>query len=137
MIIGVGVDLVLIERIHAMLDKHGDRFLNRVFSEREIQDAQRLANKNAQVRHFAKRFAAKEAYLKALGTGFGGGIESNNISVSNNKYGKPAISTIGKKPEYSVALSMSDDGAYAIAFVTIYSERNITHRQYSSPESHT
>ncbi|QJC27548.1 holo-[acyl-carrier-protein] synthase [Anaplasma platys] len=123
MILGIGVDLVLIERIRAILNKHGKRFLAKVFSDGEIQDSLRYTNEGARVRHFAKRFAAKEAYVKAIGTGFGGEIESRYISVSNDKYGKPSISILGhKSQEHSVALSMSDDGDYAIAFVTIYSK---------------
>lgn len=125
MIIGVGVDLVLIKRIDALLEKHGNRFLGRVFSESEIRDSLRHSDKEAIVRHFAKRFAAKEAYVKALGTGFGGGIESKDISISNDKYGKPSISVIGHEEKHHACLSMSDDGDYAIAFVTVCSKPSL------------
>ena len=120
MILGVGVDLVSISRIRMILSKHGDRFKNRIFSPREISDSEHYGNEETVVRHFAKRFAAKEAYVKAIGIGFNGTIKARDISVYNNEVGKPFL-LVNSECSHNIALSMSDDGEYAIAFVTLYS----------------
>ena len=122
MILGIGVDLVSTSRIQEMMEKHGSRFTDRVFTDQEVRDSLKYKDWNAQVRHFAKRFAAKEAYVKARGLGFGRGIGVRDISVSNDSYGKPTIRVTGdNENRYNVALSISDHGDYAIAFVTLHS----------------
>ncbi|MDB1135691.1 holo-[acyl-carrier-protein] synthase [Candidatus Anaplasma sp. TIGMIC] len=121
MILGIGVDLVSTKRMQSVLERHGSKFTDRFFSEREILDSLKYNDPYARVRHFAKRFAAKEAYVKARGIGFGRGIEGKDISVYNDKYGKPVIELHGDNhPNHKVELSMSDDGDYAIAFVTLH-----------------
>ncbi|ABD43476.1 holo-[acyl-carrier-protein] synthase [Anaplasma phagocytophilum] len=121
MILGIGVDLVCTRRIQALIAKYGNKFTNRIFSEKEILDSLKYRDEYARARHFAKRFAAKEAYVKALGLGFGRGVEAKDISVHNDPYGQPMISLEGGALRNGhVKLSMSDDGDYAIAFVTLH-----------------
>jgi holo-[acyl-carrier protein] synthase len=88
MIFGIGIDTVSISRIHALVEKRGERFLRRVFSDAEIQEGKkrgRLAS------FFAGRFAAREAFVKALGTGFGRGVSLRDVAVRNGKMGKPEL----------------------------------------------
>ncbi|MCU7611491.1 holo-[acyl-carrier-protein] synthase [Anaplasma capra] len=120
MITGVGVDLVSVKRVQQMLDRFGSKFTSRAFSEMEIRDSLRYKNAHAVARHFAKRFAAKEAYVKATGLGFGRGISMKSVSVYNDALGKPRIAVSGDV-EQNIELSLSDDGEYAIAFVVLHS----------------
>jgi len=92
-IIAHGIDLVDFTRIQKMLDSHGDRFLNRIFTSAEQQYAH--ANKNG-IEKLAGRFAAKEAVLKLMGTGWRGKIAWTDIEVSNNKAGQPHVSLTGE-----------------------------------------
>ncbi|MGN7678713.1 MAG: holo-[acyl-carrier-protein] synthase [Anaplasma sp.] len=121
MIMGVGVDLVCVSRVQRMLEKFGSRFTDRVFSEVEIRDSLKYKNPHSVAKYFAKRFAAKEAYVKAVGLGFGRGIQMRCVSVHNNPLGKPYIVVEGNSAQYSTELSLSDDGEYAIAFVVLHS----------------
>ena len=121
---GIGVDIVDNSRIKKMI--RNKVFLNRVFSNYEILNSTKIANKTA---FFAKRFAAKEAFSKALGTGISKGINFNQIVVLNEKNGKPFIKLIEntkknvekklKKKNYKISLSLTDEDEYAVAFVTI------------------
>ena len=123
-IFGVGVDLVKNQRIKQSIKKKG--FVEKIFSKKEIFYSQKTSNK---VNFFAKRFAAKEAFSKALGTGISKGINFKDIVILNNKSGKPYISITGqtkktlykkfKKRRSKVSLSLSDEKNYAVAFVTI------------------
>ncbi|KJV68740.1 holo-[acyl-carrier-protein] synthase [Candidatus Neoehrlichia procyonis] len=122
MIVGIGTDIVYIPRIFTLWQKFGNKFINKVFSHQEIQDSYNYSNNIAKINHFAKRFAAKEAYIKAIGTGFNKQIKMRNITVYNNNYGKPYI----KAPcscNYVIELSISDDNDYAIAFVILYANQ--------------
>ena len=92
MIIGVGTDLVDIRRIEQAIERHGDRFLTRIFTESERARAARRANVAAT---YAKRFAAKEACAKALGTGFRQGVFFRDIGVTNLPSGKPTLQLAG------------------------------------------
>ena len=92
-IIAHGIDLVDCPRIEAMLERHGDRFLARVFTEAEQAYAQR--RKNA-VETYAGRFAAKEAILKLIGTGWRGKIAWTDIEVTNNPAGQPEVTLSGE-----------------------------------------
>ena len=123
-IFGVGTDIVRIKRLKKSLKKK--LFLLRVFNEKEIIKCIRtIKNSNC----FAKRFAAKEAFSKALGTGISKGINFNEIVVLNEKSGKPYIKLINKtkkivekrlkKKMYKISLSIADEKDYAVAFVTI------------------
>ena len=122
MILGIGVDIVSTSRIQEIVERHGCKFTERVFTDQEIRDSLKYKDPRAQVRHFAKRFAAKEAYVKARGLGFGRGIGIRDISVSNDSYGKPIICIKGSRDiDHNIELSISDHGDYAIAFVTLHS----------------
>ncbi|AHC39144.1 holo-[acyl-carrier-protein] synthase [Ehrlichia muris] len=122
MILGIGTDIVYIPRISNLYKKFGIKFLKRVFNEKEIEDSKKYTNFDAQVRHFAKRFAAKEAYVKALGTGFGKSIKMSDIIISNNLYGKPQITINNNSTKHKIELSISDEKDYAIAFIVLYIE---------------
>jgi|TARA_B110000211_G_scaffold230654_1_gene290550 holo-[acyl-carrier protein] synthase len=122
-IYGIGTDIVSVNRIKKIIkNKHA---LSRLFSKDEIFKCSKLINCYG---CYAKRFAAKEAFSKALGTGISRGINFNEIVVINEKNGKPFISPQGKtmqiikkkfKKNPKIALSLSDEKKYAVAFVTI------------------
>ena len=123
-IFGIGTDIISVDRIKNSLKNKN--FINRIFNEKEILKCKK--NKN-RINCFAKRFAAKEAFSKALGTGISNGINFNEIVVLNKKSGKPYINFIGqtkktlnkkfKKKKSKISLSLSDEKKYAVAFVTI------------------
>ena len=128
MIIGLGSDLCNIERIQNSLDRFGERFENRVFTELERAKARRRPFTIAGT--YAKRFAAKEAYSKAVGTGFRAGVFMKDIGVVNAKSGAPTLALSGgaKKRldaltpagyEVTVHLTLTDDHPWAQAFVII------------------
>ena len=121
---GVGTDIIQVNRLKKSLNKKP--FLSRIYSKEEILKCKRSkVNSNC----FAKRFAAKEAFSKALGTGISKGISFNEIIVLNEKSGKPYIKLINKtkkiverkqkKKIYKISLSIADEKDYAVAFVTI------------------
>ena len=127
MIIGIGSDLCDIRRIEKTIARHGDRFLDRVFTETERARADRRANR---VATYAKRFAAKEACAKALGTGMRRGVFWRDMGVVNMRSGQPTMALTGGAaqrlaeitPEGMRAvihLSLTDDHPYAQAFVII------------------
>jgi len=91
MIIGTGSDLIDINRIEKVLDRHGQRFIKRCFTDIEIAKAERRRKAGTHIATYAKRFAAKEACSKALGTGFNHGVYMKDIGVVNDKNGKPAL----------------------------------------------
>ncbi len=120
---GIGIDIVQIDRMEKMIEKHGDVFAKKVFHENELKIYQDLKHK---ARFLAKRFAAKEAFAKAFGTGIAEGITLPNIEVSNNELGKPVIILHAKTMEKfdasnasSIFLSLSDEKMYAVAQVII------------------
>ncbi|MGZ3577572.1 MAG: holo-ACP synthase [Syntrophales bacterium] len=88
MIHGIGTDLVEVSRIERILKKWGDRFLQRVYANDEIEYCR---NKAFPAIHFAARFAAKESFLKSLGIGLGMGVKLKEIEVSNNELGSPVL----------------------------------------------
>ncbi|MGZ3580350.1 MAG: holo-ACP synthase [Syntrophales bacterium] len=88
MIHGIGTDLVEVSRIERILKKWGDRFLQRVYANDEIEYCR---NKAFPAIHFAARFAAKESFLKSLGIGLGMGVKLREIEVSNNELGSPVL----------------------------------------------
>src|SRR5215467_10471923 len=92
MIIGIGTDLVDIRRIEKTIERHGERFLARIFTDSERTRAERRVNV---VETYAKRFAAKEACAKALGTGFRRGVFFRDIGVVNLPSGKPTLQLAG------------------------------------------
>ena len=122
---GIGTDIVKISRISKSIKKK--LFINRIFNKDEILKCNKTKNS---ANCFAKRFAAKEAFSKALGTGVAKGINFNEIVVLNEKNGKPYIKLIDKTKKivdkklkiknYKISLSLSDEDKYAVAFVTIF-----------------
>ena len=127
MIIGHGIDLIDIRRVEKTINKFGNRFINRIFTKGEII---RSDNINKRVESYAKRFAAKEACSKALGTGFRSGVYWKDIEVVNEKSGKPILKLTGgafKRLEklipdnnaYNISLSITDDYPWAQANVII------------------
>ena len=122
-IYGTGSDIVDISRIKKALKKKN--FKKRIFSTNEIRAVE---NKFNQIASFAKRFAAKEAFSKALGTGISEGLSFKDISINNDKKGKPYITLLGKsksivqrtiKKRYKTFLTVSDEQKYALAIVII------------------
>ena len=123
MIIGTGIDLVNIERIERLMARWGDLFLGRVFTEKEI------ARCRGQARPpdcFALRFAAKEAFLKAIGLGLRKGIRWTDIEVLNDSMGKPSLSFDRRAREIfqtlridQAFLTLSHDHPYAVAHVLL------------------
>jgi len=127
-IVGLGSDLCSIERIQASLDRFGDRFLNRVFTATERAKAARRPHTIAGT--LAKRFAAKEAFSKAVGTGFKRGVFMKDIGVVNLPSGQPTLQVTGgalarldalTPPGHAmhVHLTMTDDHPWAQAFVIL------------------
>ena len=128
MIVGLGSDLCSIERIQASLDRFGDRFLKRVFTAAERAKAARRPHTIAGT--LAKRFAAKEAFSKAVGTGFERGVFMKDIGVVNLPSGAPSLQLTGGARErldalapaghaIDVHLTMTDDYPWAQAFVIL------------------
>lgn len=95
MIIGIGSDLIDIGRIEKTLEKFGSRFIERCFSPEEIEKAERRRAAGTHIATYAKRFAAKEACSKALGTGFNHGVYMKDIEVINDSGGKPILRLTG------------------------------------------
>jgi holo-[acyl-carrier protein] synthase len=104
MVIGVGTDLMEIERIAQSIARFGDRFLQRVFTPREIEYCQR--KKNA-AESFAARFAAKEAGAKALGTGISHGVSWLELEVAREPSGKPGLELSGRAAEWAKQLGVA------------------------------
>lgn len=121
MIYGIGTDIVYIPRILRISQKYGEKFLNRIYTEKEIELSRKYNSHEMQAKYFAKRFAAKEAFVKALGTGFSQGIIMKDIEIYSNIRGKPhlAITKDFISKDYKIHLSLSDDQDYATAFVVI------------------
>ena len=95
MILGIGSDLIDIRRVEKVLARHGDRFIRRCFTAEEIAKAERRRGAGTHIATYAKRFAAKEAVSKALGTGFSHGVFMKDIGVTNDRSGKPSITLTG------------------------------------------
>ena len=123
-IFGNGVDIVNNYRIEKSIKNN--KFVSRIFSISEIKDSKKVKNKT---NFFAKRFAAKEAFVKSLGTGFRNGINFNDISIKNNNLGKPEL-YLNKKirsflihklksKKFKIYLSLADEYRHSIAFVII------------------
>lgn len=127
MIIGIGSDLIDIRRIAETLDRFGDRFIRRIFTENEIAKAERRATR---VETYAKRFAAKEACSKALGTGFREGVFWRDMGVINLPSGRPTLQLTGgalqrlqaitpTSMRAEIHLTLTDEPPIAQAFVMI------------------
>ena len=123
MIIGTGIDIVNIDRIERLTTRWGNLFLGRVFTETERAGCQQKVRSSE---CFAARFAAKEAFLKAIGWGLRNGIQWTDIEVKNDAMGKPLFSLHRKAKEVSEALrihniflTLSHDRPYAVAHVLL------------------
>ena len=123
-ILGIGVDIVENSRIAKSIKK--DLFIDRIFSKSEILIAKNIKNKKS---YYSKRFAAKEAFVKSIGTGFRNDLNFKNISIVNDKHGKPSFIINDKikkiiKEQFKVSsfnffLSISDEKKYSIAYVIL------------------
>ncbi len=123
MILGCGIDLAEVERIRRSIERFGERFLERIYTAGERAYAERKRNR---YERYAARFAAKEAGMKALGTGWAGGVTWKDFEVVNLPGGKPALRMSGRAAEVAeqlgvrrVSLSLSHTEALAIAQVIL------------------
>jgi len=123
MIVGTGIDIAEVPRIARAIARYGDRFLRRIFTGNEIQYCESKANR---VERYAARFAAKEAAMKALGTGWNHGVRWRDVEVRREPGGRPTLAFHGKAAEFAaklgafhVALSLSHTASEAIAQVIL------------------
>jgi holo-[acyl-carrier protein] synthase len=123
MIYGIGTDIVHINRMRDDLNKYGDKFARRILTEAEFGEFQGKSNQAA---FLAKRFAAKEATAKAMGTGFSQGLSLHHIGVEHDEAGKPVLEFSGVAKKFlqekqikQTHLSLADEREYAVAFVTL------------------
>ncbi|MFN7289812.1 MAG: holo-ACP synthase [Pirellula sp.] len=121
-LISIGTDIIECVRIAQMIEKHGEVFLQRVFTHREIEYC---SSRKAATQHYAGRWAAKEAVLKVLGTGWARGIQWTDLEIQNEVSGAPVMKLSGKAAEIAkergiqeVMVSISHCRAYATAFAT-------------------
>ena len=120
-ILGIGTDIIEVDRIGQMIDKHDDLFLRRVFTPLEIEYC---GGRKSAMQHYAGRWAAKEAALKALGTGWSRGIKWTDMEVANLMGGKPELKIHGVASEIAtemgigeMQISISHCRSYAVAYV--------------------
>jgi holo-[acyl-carrier protein] synthase len=123
MIVGTGIDIAEVPRVAAAITRFGHRFLQRIYTEGEIRYCESKANR---VERYAARFAAKEAAMKALGTGWNHGVRWRDVEVCRQPGGRPTIVFHGKAAEFAaslgaahVALSLSHTAEQAIAQVIL------------------
>ncbi|MEZ5400802.1 MAG: holo-[acyl-carrier-protein] synthase [Bryobacteraceae bacterium] len=123
MILGTGIDLAEVDRIRASIERHGDRFLQRIYTPGEIAYVERKANK---FERYAARFAAKEAGMKAIGTGWRRGVTFQDFEVANLPSGRPTLRLKGKAAEIArelgvnrISLSLTHTGQNGMAFVIL------------------
>ena len=123
-ILGIGTDIVENLRIRKLLKNK--KFINRIFTKNEIEKSKKITNKT---NYFSKKFSAKEAFVKSLGTGIIKGINFKDITISNNLNGKPKIILNSKlkkfikknitKKKLNIFISISDESKYSISYVII------------------
>jgi holo-[acyl-carrier protein] synthase len=123
MIVGTGIDIAEVPRIREAIERHGQRFLNRIFTKGEIQYCESKANR---VERYAARFAAKEAGMKAIGTGWNHGVRWRDIEVARKPGGRPSLVLHGKAAEFAaklgatnIALSLTHTAEQAMAQVIL------------------
>jgi holo-[acyl-carrier protein] synthase len=123
MIYGIGVDIIKIERFKKALERWGDRLCQRVFTQQELSACQ---NKAQPEKHLALRFAAKEAFLKALGRGMFQGVAWNDIEITNDALGRPHMKVrgaaerlCGEKGIKEIFVSISHEAEYGVAQVLL------------------
>ena len=123
MIFGIGTDIVRVARMQEDLDRFGERFAERILTTNELREYHQNNNK---ANFLARRFAAKEAAAKALGTGFSNGVQLHDIEVAHDSQGKPLLEFRGRARQFmqeksiGVAhISLADELDHAVAFVTL------------------
>ena len=122
--LGIGVDIVQNKRVRALINNKN--FIKRIFSNNEVKLAKKISNK---INYFAKRFAAKEAFVKSIGIGFRKNLNFKDIEILNNKIGKPyyfkskkiddIVYRLFKIKKYNIFLSISDEKDYSVAFTIL------------------
>ena len=127
MIVGIGVDIARTARIEQTLERHGGRFVNRVFTTGEISYCERFKNR---AERYAARFAAKEAAFKALGTGWREGVRWLDVEITHLPSGKPELALSGRAQEIAqelgvtrMAVSISHADEYVVAQVVFESDK--------------
>lgn len=121
MVVGLGVDIVQNDRIQGIIDKWGDKFLDKIFTETELDFINRHEQK---LQRYASNYAVKEAFVKALGTGFRNGINFHNIQVRRDELGKPFIELMGTTKSFAeqkginkIHTTISHEKDYSVAVV--------------------
>lgn len=127
MIFGIGIDIIEIHRIKQSIEKFGDRFLNKIYTQTELDYCQSKKNK---YQHYAARFAAKEAIAKALATGWSKGFRWKDIEIFNEKSGMPSVSLNGNLKSFlgsdkSLKITMSHSEHYVTCFAIIYANNSL------------
>jgi holo-[acyl-carrier protein] synthase len=126
MIIGIGTDIVSVERIKNAIDKYGKRFVDRIFTETEQKYSDQFGDKSGV--HYSARFAAKESFSKAIGTGITQGFKFSEIEIENLPSGEPKLNLYGgmheKYSHYKILVTLSHTDEYAVAFVVIEEAEN-------------
>jgi holo-[acyl-carrier protein] synthase len=124
-IVGIGIDLAEVDRIRQAIERHGQRFIERIYTEREIAYVERKANK---YERYAARFAAKEAGMKAVGTGWKRGVRWRDFEVTNMPSGRPTLQLYGEAAKFAenlgvrnIALSITHTAAQGMAIVILES----------------
>ncbi len=125
MIIGTGSDVLDINRLGKVLERHGERFIKRCFTETERAKAERRREAGTHIATYAKRFAAKEACSKALGTGFAQGVYLKDIGVVNDAAGKPSIVLTGGA--LAKLKSLTPQGQTALIHLSLTDEPPMVH----------
>lgn len=123
MIFGIGVDIVQVARMRQSLERKGEKFAHKILSPLELEE---FKDSNQQANFLAKRFAAKEAFSKALGTGFSDGLIMSQITIAHNAVGRPVLKLTGRAHDlmgrYNIRhshVSLSDEKEYVVAYVTL------------------
>ena len=126
MIFGIGIDIIEIERIKQSIEKFNDRFLNKIYTQTELDYCQSKKNK---YQHYAARFAAKEAIAKALATGWSKGFRWKDIEIFNEKSGMPNVTLQGNLKSFLgddklLKITMSHSEHYVTCFAIIYANNS-------------
>ena len=123
MIFGIGTDIVRVERMQKNIERYGEKFAERILTPAELSE---FRKESRQAHFLAKRFAAKEAAAKAMGTGFRDGLMLHHIGVTHDAAGKPQLAFTDQAAEFvqanritSVHVSLADEEDHAVAFVTL------------------
>lgn len=122
MIIGIGIDIIEIDRVKKSVEKFGERFLNKIYTQKELEYC---LKKKYKYQHLAARFAAKEAVYKALATGWNEDVSWHNIEISNEPNGMPIVTLHGKLKKFlqkgkDLKISMSHSRDYVTCMAIIY-----------------